>query len=1021
MDQAGGECRSAGACCEDALNVIPGCPGESGVGAAARDDSHAASRKRPHSPDEDEIPNSKRPQTKPFPSNAVDRADVSMPVDEVTVEEAASGIINLARAHFRKPNPTKYHSHPAVASIGPTTASLTHPYNAVVHLSIVKAKPSFIEPWKNMPLVTLTGTGVIISCNCSERGINEDNSIECGEEGAYSIENIHQNDGGRTKNNTVSILTNAHLVQYAKSIRAQTQSCSTSVKCTIEFISFDMDLALLNVDLDEMTSNWKHFALPLTRNLPRLGEEMTCIRYAKSESYNISGASSVQHYFDRLSIPLQSSSRHVALDIFRGTSSGYYADEDEHYMLRMKLNSSMVPSYCGGALVIDCKSNIVGIISSSSQAESTGFHSVIPNVVIDNFLNLINNPPKELNSNCSSSCSHTDGEYSAGASLDDTKDDKHCVEGESKPRVAHDSGVRNLTSGTKYIPGIPTLSVTGIQSLENKSLRNTLGLEEGAEFVDGCGVRILGVNIIHSTVENNENQSQYKEDRNWQSPMLRPDDVLLAVDGEPVRLDASVRLSPGRENERVDFRWLVSKRSAGSGVKLSVLRQGRRIELHPTLSSPKYLIPRFDEGEGEGAPSYLICGGCVFVPLTMAWIAEMIERQKTRCGNHAALTMAELGFRRYLQDQRDRDQQIIILSHVLADDVNVGYQSFENLILSSVDGKRPINISDLCNLLVKREYGRTIEFRCLHPRSERSKIVLAFDADEVKDSELRILNNYMIDAWCSNALSPGLRREAKGKAHRHGAPCCLRTLRDMRNAVREHTLVVRRSATPHNNDTDTVAATRRIMDFTEEHKMQSAPLFAGKFTDDGWTQVKTKHLSQLCACGKSTRFYCICTVGVMRCKDCFIKHCRDHTNQHECTEACPPNCEGAPKVLVEGVELVTTKKRKRNNPTQAIQSRCVICRAKTCYCCSACGTEKEVALCHVSTGRNCLPLHISEHHQNSKGQPSSDEQQRDHCVTVHDHCARVEDVENHHCEKAQDKHYRVKAEDHHHYHNLGNN
>jgi hypothetical protein len=29
------------------------------------------------------------------------------------------------------------------------------------------------------------------------------------------------------------------------------------------------------------------------------------------------------------------------------------------------------------------------------------------------------------------------------------------------------------------------------------------------------------------------------------------------------------------------------------------------------------------------------------------------------------------------------------------------------------------------------------------------------------------------------------------------------------------------------------------MDFTEEHKMQSAPLFAGKFTDDGWWEIWT--------------------------------------------------------------------------------------------------------------------------------------------------------------------------------------
>ena len=127
--------------------------------------------------------------------------------------------------------------------------------------------------------------------------------------------------------------------------------------------------------------------------------------------------------------------------------------------------------------------------------------------------------------------------------------------------------------------------------------------------------------------------------------------------------------------------------------------------------------------------------------------------------------------------------------------------------------------------------------------------------------------------------------------------------------------------------------------------------------------MKTKHLSQLCQCGKSTRFYCICSVGVMRCKDCFIKHCRDHTHSHECTETCPPHCDAkGGEVMAEGVELVTTKKRKRNNPTQAIQSRCVVCKAKTCYCCSACGFEKEVALCHVSTGRNCLPIHTSEVH-----------------------------------------------------------
>ena len=51
--------------------------------------------------------------------------------------------------------------------------------------------------------------------------------------------------------------------------------------------------------------------------------------------------------------------------------------------------------------------------------------------------------------------------------------------------------------------------------------------------------------------------------------------------------------------------------------------------------------------------------------------------------------------------------------------------------------------------------------------------------------------------------------------------------------------------------------------------------------------------------------------------------------------------------MTEGVTLVTTNKRKRDNPTQAIQSRYVMCKTKTCYYCVVCSFEKEVALCHV--------------------------------------------------------------------------
>ncbi len=129
-----------------------------------------------------------------------------------------------------------------------------------------------------------------------------------------------------------------------------------------------------------------------------------------------------------------------------------------------------------------------------------------------------------------------------------------------------------------------------------------------------------------------------------------------------------------------------------------------------------------------------------------------------------------------------------------------------------------------------------------------SQTVISMDTNDLMEAEPRIMRNYMIHSWCSNALSPALKQEAEGKAERHGVKSSLKTMRALRNAVRETTLVVRRPAASATSasgvaatsagataadDSRTVASTRRIMDFGEAHKMQSAPLFAGKYTDEG--------------------------------------------------------------------------------------------------------------------------------------------------------------------------------------------
>ena len=75
--------------------------------------------------------------------------------------------------------------------------------------------------------------------------------------------------------------------------------------------------------------------------------------------------------------------------------------------------------------------------------------------------------------------------------------------------------------------------------------------------------------------------------------------------------------------------------------------------------------------------------------------------------------------------------------------------------------------------------------------------------------------------------------------------------------------------------------------------------------------------------------------------------------------------DGRPRAGTSAAHLTPTKKRKRDKPNQSQQSKCVICKKKTCDICSACfdaDPTKEVAVCHSKTGRPCFAQHLAKSH-----------------------------------------------------------
>ncbi len=113
-------------------------------------------------------------------------------------------------------------------------------------------------------------------------------------------------------------------------------------------------------------------------------------------------------------------------------------------------------------------------------------------------------------------------------------------------------------------------------------------------------MRILGINhTVHLAADNgdcHQSSSPCKEDKKCNTSVLCTDDVLLSINDEVIRSDGTVRLAPGREDERVDLRWLAARRRAGDEAKLDVVRHKRRATLRATLEAPRHLVPRRNEG-----------------------------------------------------------------------------------------------------------------------------------------------------------------------------------------------------------------------------------------------------------------------------------------------------------------------------------------------------------------------------------------------------------------------------------------
>jgi hypothetical protein len=213
-------------------------------------------------------------------------------------------------------------------------------------------------------------------------------------------------------------------------------------------------------------------------------------------------------------------------------------------------------------------------------------------------------------------------------------------------------------------------------------------------------------------------------------PVLKARDILLEVDGFNIDIQGDYE-DPAfghlsLENLATRGKW------AGDDVKMKVWRDGKATDITYRLPKAEYSSTLVPDAVYDQEPEYLIVGGLVFQPLNDAflqgWGADWKRRSPFR-----------LYYYNNLPPTPERPA-LVLLSQVLPDIYNIGYQELKYLVIDEVNGQKISRLPPLREALKKPINGfHQIQF--MQSDSLR-RLVLA--AEQQEAATRRVLKTYGI-------------------------------------------------------------------------------------------------------------------------------------------------------------------------------------------------------------------------------------------------------------------------------------
>ncbi|MEI6970170.1 MAG: PDZ domain-containing protein [bacterium] len=211
---------------------------------------------------------------------------------------------------------------------------------------------------------------------------------------------------------------------------------------------------------------------------------------------------------------------------------------------------------------------------------------------------------------------------------------------------------------------------------------------------------------------------------------LLPQDVILEWDGCAID---NLGFYDDRDFGRLALPYLIKgHRYPGDTVEAKIVRNGELKTVHIPLTrqaDEQMLIP--DNSAGARA-EYLVDGGFLIRELTGdymraygdGWLADADARLV-----HYSLTRAD-------KPEQPGDR-VVILSRVLADSINVGYQSMRDQVITHVNGEPVRNMADVFRLVEQHKGLRRMRMLSM-------SIDIVLDPETIDSANRRIMRTYQI-------------------------------------------------------------------------------------------------------------------------------------------------------------------------------------------------------------------------------------------------------------------------------------